>query len=235
MTTPRHRAERLHLIFDADDTLWESNRHFEAAIEAFLDALDHAPVSRDEARAILDEVEHANVGVHGYGVAAFRHSLAATWERVSGHAPDPATLARLGGLADAVLEAPLDVVSGVPETLRELGTRRELTMLTKGHPEEQRLKIERSGLESLFAHTAIVFEKDAGTYRALVRHRDMDPARTWMVGNSPRSDIWPALDAGLGAVLIPHAHTWRLEMTDLPAERPRFLVVEQFAGLLDHF
>ncbi|MDQ3512621.1 MAG: HAD hydrolase-like protein [Chloroflexota bacterium] len=225
----------LHLIFDADDTLWQSNRLFEEAIEAFLDALDHAPLGRDEARAILDEIERANAGTHGYGVAAFRHSLAVTWERVAGHPPDQESLTHLGRLADAVLNQPLELIPGVPETLRALGTRHELTMLTKGHPEEQRLKVDRSGLEPLFAHTAIVFEKDAATYRALVRHRGMDPARTWMIGNSPCSDIWPALDAGLGAVLIPHEHTWRLEMTDLPTDHPRFMVVERFARLSEHF
>lgn len=233
--TTEEQSTCLNLIFDADDTLWESNRLFEEAIEAFLDALDHAPLGRDEARAILDEIERANAGTHGYGVAAFRHSLAATWERVAGHPPDPATRTQLGRLADAVLERPLELIPGVPETLRALGARHELTMLTKGHPEEQRLKVDRSGLEPLFAHTAIVFEKDAASYRALVRHRDMDPARTWMIGNSPRSDVWPALDAGIGAVLIPHAHTWRLEMAGLPDGHARFMVVERFAGLLDHF
>jgi putative hydrolase of the HAD superfamily len=58
-----------------------------------------------------------------------------------------------------------------------------------------------------------------------------------MVGNSPKSDINPALAAGLHAVFIPHGDTWILEHEDLataPAPQ-RLLVVERFADLRAHF
>ena len=119
------------------------------------------------------------------------------------------------GFAERILECPMEVIEGVPETLEYLAHRHDLTLFTKGHPEEQRLKIERSGLGGFFAHAAIVKEKDAAAYRALALERGLDPGLSWMVGNSPKSDINPALEAGWNAVFVPHARTWTLERQEI--------------------
>jgi putative hydrolase of the HAD superfamily len=108
-------------------------------------------------------------------------------------------------------------------------------LLTKGHAEEQRLKIERSGLEALFMSTAVVHEKAEETYRAIVQERRLDPTRTWMIGNSPRSDINPALRAGLNAVFIPHEYTWGLEKEEVARADGRLLTLQRFAELRAHF
>src|SRR6266566_2058249 len=100
---------------------------------------------------------------------------------------------------------------------------------------ELRLKIERSGLESRFTATAVVSEKAVDTYRAIVEERRLDPTRTWMVGNSPRSDINPALQAGLNAVFIPHEHTWRLEKEEVIPAEGHLLVLHGFGDLRSHF
>jgi putative hydrolase of the HAD superfamily len=123
----------------------------------------------------------------------------------------------------------------VAETVTYLAGRHDLMLLTKGHPEEQRLKIERSGLEALFTATTVVHEKDEDTYRAIVRERHLDPVRTWMIGNSPRSDINPALAAGLNAVFVPHQHTWRLEKEEIVRADGRLLNLENFGELRRHF
>ena len=117
-----------------------------------------------------------------------------------------------------------------------LQPRHDLTLFTKGHAEEQKLKLDRSGLNVYFGHTAIVKEKDAPAYRRLVEERGLDPARTWMVGNSPKSDINPALAAGINAVFVPHDRTWHLERTELAGSGPGTLIqVERFADLRTHF
>src|SRR5690606_6643758 len=90
-----------------------------------------------------------------------------------------------------------------------------LYLLTKGHEVEQRPKIERSGLESRFEAVIITPEKTPATYQETVDRLDIDPSKTWMIGNSPRSDINPALAAGLNAVYIPHPRTWHLEVEQL--------------------
>jgi putative hydrolase of the HAD superfamily len=139
------------------------------------------------------------------------------------------------GFAERILECPMEVIEGVPETLEYLSARHDLTLFTKGHPEEQKLKIGRSGLGAFFGHTAIVKEKDAAAYRHLVEQRSLVPERTWMIGNSPKSDINPALEVGLNAVFVPHAHTWILEKQELRPGKRQLLVVEQFTDLRKHF
>jgi putative hydrolase of the HAD superfamily len=125
----------------------------------------------------------------------------------------------------------MEVIEGVPETLEYLSLRHDLTLFTKGHPEEQKLKIDRSGLGEFFAHTAIVKEKDATAYRGLVAEREMEPERTWMIGNSPKSDVNPALEAGLNAVFVPHAHTWVLEKQEIVPGAGRLVRVGEFGEL----
>jgi putative hydrolase of the HAD superfamily len=112
-----------------------------------------------------------------------------------------------------------------------------LILLTKGALEEQSGKVERSGLKDYFAEIEIVPEKDLTTYSTLVSKHGLSAESTWMVGNSPKSDINPALAAGLNAVFVPHGATWILEHEEVtPAQPPsRLLVVERFAELQQHF
>ena len=93
----------------------------------------------------------------------------------------------------------------------------------------------RSGLAHLFRRTRDHAREDRATYRDLVAEESLDPARTWMIGNSPRSDILPAVEAGLRGVFVPNAHTWRLEHDDLPEHHERILQVPDFRALLEHF
>ncbi len=223
---------RQNLIIDADDTLWENNIYFEAAFERFFDYLEHSTLTAPEVRAILDEIELANIKVHGYGSLNFARNLEECYQRLSERVVKSEDLARVRGFALAILEQPLEIIAGVPETLEYLSSRHDLTLFTKGHPEEQKLKIDRSGLAAHFAHTAIVKEKDSGAYARLVKERGLDPAVTWMIGNSPKSDINPALRAGINAVFVPHARTWALEKQALENPGPgELLIVEEFTGL----
>jgi putative hydrolase of the HAD superfamily len=200
---------RLHLVIDADDTLWENNIYFEHAFKEFVDYLDHSTLSASEIRAVLDEIELANNRLYGYGSANFA--------------------------GERLLDHPTEVIDGVKETLDYLGSRHDLLLFTKGHPEEQKLKLDRSGLGRHFGYTAIVKEKDAPAYAALVSERGLDPERTWMIGNSPKSDVNPALEAGLNAVFIPHAHTWTLEREEIRSANGRLLVLSSFRELTSYF
>ena len=226
---------RQFLLIDGDDTLWENNIYFEQAIEAFIDFLAHSSMSRDQVRAALDEVERMNVRVHGYGSASFTKNLRETYERLTERDLGPQDIEHVMQLGERIASQPVTLLPEVAETVNYLAGRHELMLLTKGHPEEQRLKIERSGLEALFTATAVVHEKDEDTYRAIVRERHLDPVRTWMIGNSPRSDINPALAAGLNAVFVPHQHTWRLEKEEVVPADGRLLNLENFGELRLHF
>jgi putative hydrolase of the HAD superfamily len=227
---------RQHLIFDADDTLWENNIHFERAIEDFLDFLAHSTLTRQEARAVLDEIELANFRVHGYGSAAFTRNLQLCYERLAERDISEDDLATVMTFGERILVQPMELIEGVEETLARLAGRHDLTLLTKGHPEEQQLKIDRSGLNDYFRHAEVVPEKEPATYAALVKRLDLNSARTWMIGNSPKSDINAALAAGLNAVFIPHHATWRLEEQEIDgAGHGQLLVLERFCDLATHF
>jgi putative hydrolase of the HAD superfamily len=224
------------LLIDADDTLWENNIYFESAFDAFVGFLDHSALTPAEVREVLNEIEIANSRIHGYGSKNFGRNLQQAYQHLAEREIREDDLAHIMSLAERILEQPVELIAGVEETLAGLASRHDLTLFTKGHPEEQRLKVDRSGLAPYFAHTAIVKEKDANAYRRLVEERAIAPEHTWMIGNSPKSDINPALDAGLGAVLVPHPHTWVLEHQELRTPQgSRFLQVEKFADLTRHF
>jgi putative hydrolase of the HAD superfamily len=226
---------RNFLIVDADDTLWENNIYFERAFEEFVEFLDHSTLSPREVRDVLDEMEDANAKIHGYGSLNFARNLRQCYEHLAERDVREEDLRTAMSFAERILECPMQVIEGVPETLEYLSLRHDLTLFTKGHADEQKLKIERSGLGAFFGHTAIVKEKDAAAYRRLVGERGMDPRRTWMVGNSPKSDINPALEAGLNAAFVPHAHTWVLEKQEIRRGSGQLLMLERFADLCRHF
>ena len=156
---------RQNLIIDADDTLWENNIYFEQAFDDFIAFLDHSTLSPEEIRLILDDIELANIKIHGYGAANFGRNLCQCYERLAEREVGTEDFERLSALALQIIEQPLEIIEGVPETLEYLASRHDLTLFTKGHAEEQKLKIDRSGLGIWFGHTAIVREKDAAHIR----------------------------------------------------------------------
>jgi putative hydrolase of the HAD superfamily len=231
----RARATRQFLIFDADDTLWENNIYFEEAFEQFCEYLAHSSLSPQEVRAVLDEIESANAKIHGYGSRNFARNLAACFERLTERHISEHDLAVVKDFAHAILKKPIELLAGVKETVAELSGRHDLTLFTKGDADEQRLKVDRSGLGVYFQHTAIVKEKNQGAYRQLAEERGLQPPRTWMIGNSPKSDINPALAAGLNAVFVPHPRTWSLEHEEVPESHPRLLRLKRIRELTAYF
>ncbi|MET9064631.1 HAD family hydrolase [Streptosporangium sandarakinum] len=223
------------LIFDADDTLWENNILFERVIDDFLGWLAHPTLDRAEIRAILDDIEAANAVAHGYGSKVFLRSLGECLERLHRRPATAEERRRIEELAVALVEHRVELIPGVSETLAALGDRHDLLLLTKGDLEEQRRKLEVSALAHHFREVHIVPEKDVEVYRRLVRQHDLTPATTWMIGNSPKSDILPARQAGMNAVFIPNDNTWVLERADLAPDDDRVLRLRRFPELLDHF
>lgn len=227
--------DRQTLVFDADDTLWEMNALFERVIEDYFAWLDHPTLDPVALRAVLDDVERASIVTHGYGSAGFLQSLHGCFERLSRRPATAAERAAIIGLAARLIDHDVELMPGVADTLATLGDRHDLLLLTKGQADEQQRKIDASGLAPLFRSTHIVAEKEPGTYRTLLDGEGLDPASTWMIGNSPRSDVVAAREAGLRAVFIPHVHTWSLEHTDIDPDDAGVLHLRAFPDLLDHF
>ena len=225
------------LLVDADDTLWENNIYFEQAIADFMRFLNHQEMSHAEVRLVINEVERETILEHGYGYHSFAHSLVRTFERLSVEPITPERRQTIWNFAHRIPQYPIALIDGVPETLNYLSSRHHLILLTKGNVTEQSGKVERSGLKDYFAAVEIVAEKNAATYTSIVAKYELLSAATWMVGNSPKSDINPALSAGINAVFVPHDNTWVLEHETVGPvpERTRLLQVERFSDLRDHF
>ncbi|MFJ9850832.1 HAD family hydrolase [Streptomyces sp. NPDC101150] len=223
------------LIFDADDTLWENNVIFERVIDEFLGWMARPGLDRDGVRAVLDEIEAANALTHGYGSKVFLHSLGECLARLRGRAATAEESARISGWAAAFAGDRVELIPGVAKTLAQLAGRHELLLLTKGEREEQERKVLASGLTQHFKGVHIVAEKDVAAYEELVRAYALVPDATWMIGNSPKSDILPARSAGLNAVFIPNDNTWVLEHGELDPADDKVLRLAAFDELLRHF
>jgi putative hydrolase of the HAD superfamily len=228
-------VERQHLIFDADDTLWENNIYFEEAFDQFCEYLNHSTLTPDEVRAVLDAIEIESNKIHGYGAVNFGRNLSQCYLRLAERAVDEHDLKKVTDFAHEILSREVELMPDVEETLPFLAEKHDLTIFTKGEPNEQNRKIDLSGLRPLFNHTAIPKEKNREAYAALARERGFDLERTWMIGNSPKSDINPALAAGMHAVWVPHDRTWTLEREEIREVPGKLVTVKRFADLIELF
>ena len=226
---------RQTLLIDADDTLWVNNIFFEKAIEHFISQLEHLGYTRDYIRHILNETERRNIRQHGYGVRSFRRSLEETYLKLAGNAARRELVQEIERVATELESTPPHIMDGVPETLAYLAKHHRLILFTKGEPAEQAGKVERSGLQAYFDHIEIVLEKDSVTYERVIEQFKIVKTHGWMVGNSPRSDINPALQTGLNAVFIPHSNTWELEKAELESGGGRLLILTSFRDMRGHF
>jgi len=236
MTSPSSNGAQT-LLIDADDTLWENNIYFERAIGQFISFLNHHEYSPAQVREILNDVERENIVTHGYGLHSFAHALVGCFERLSAEPVTPELHARIHGFAHTISDHAIEILPEVPETLQHLSQQHHLILMTKGAFAEQTGKIERSGLKSYFDAIEVVPEKDEAVYRSIAAKYALIPDVSWMIGNSPKYDINPALAAGLNAVFVPHGQTWILEHDEIvePTPPSRLLTVEKFGELRKHF
>jgi putative hydrolase of the HAD superfamily len=230
-------ADTQTLLIDADDTLWENNIYFERAIADFISFLNHQERSPAEVREILNDVERECIVSHGYGLQSFTHALVQTFERLSVEPLTAGLHEAIHGFARTIAEQPVQLLPDVEPTLEYLSQKHQLILVTKGDYSEQSGKVRRSGLEKHFTAVEIVPDKNSQNYREVVQRHTLAAERTWMVGNSPKSDINPALSAGINAVFVPHADTWVLEQEELASAAPprKLLVLNSFAELVQHF
>jgi len=225
------------LLIDADDTLWENNIYFERAIARFISFLNHHEFSPEQVREVLNDVERECIVKHGYGLNSFAHALVDTFERLSVEPMTPELHAQIHSFSHTITDHPIETLPEVRDTLEYLSKRHRLILMTKGAIPEQTGKVERSGLKSYFDTVEIVAEKHAAAYSSVIEKYELTRDSTWMVGNSPKSDINPALVAGLHAVFVPHGDTWILEHEEVAAALPpqKLLIVGKFSELREHF
>jgi len=215
---------------DADDTLWHNETIFRLTQARFLDLVrDHADEPTTQAR--LAEVERRNLRLYGYGIKGFTLSMLETaMELCDGEAPSHIVREILAAGREMIAH-PVETLPGVDEALAALAERYRLVLVTKGDLLDQERKLAASGLGELFAAVEIVSEKNRGTYDRVFTRHGTGPDEAVMAGNSMKSDVLPALEAGAFAVHIPYVVTWAHELADAPQNHARYGALETIARL----
>lgn len=218
------------ICLDADDTLWHNEPFFRSTAEQVTRLLARFS---DEASltATLAVVEHRNLTIYGYGVKGFVLSVLETAVEVAGDGLPPGTVREILALGRAMMRHPVDLIDGVRDALLGLQTRGRLILVTKGDFFHQEAKLVASGLGPLFSGVEIVSSKTAADYRRIFDRYDTRPTDAVMVGNSMRSDILPALEAGAYAALVPYPLLWAHEEADPPRNCDRYRCLSDLGAL----
>jgi putative hydrolase of the HAD superfamily len=226
MNTPRLTT----IGFDADDTLWQNERFFRETEKRFAALLaDHA--REDQVLAALLEAERRNLGIYGFGIKGFTLSMIETAIDVTGGRVSGDIMGRILAAGRDMLAHPIETLPHVSETLEQLAGRYRLLLITKGDLFDQERKLEQSGLAGLFDAVEIVSDKRAETYRRIFARHGDGPAASMMVGNSLKSDVVPAIEAGGWGIHVPHELTWVLEHVEPPRAAPRFREIADLGEL----
>lgn len=218
--------------FDADDTLWQNERFFRLTETRLAELLaDHAPGADVSARLL--EAERRNLGLYGFGIKGFVLSMIETAVEVTGGRAPASVIAEILAAGREMLAHPIEILPHARQTLERLAGSYRLVLITKGDLFDQERKLAQSGLGDLFEAVEIVSDKSAATYaRIFDRHGD-GAALSMMVGNSLKSDVVPAIEAGGWGVHVPHELTWVLERVDAPRAEPRFREIGHLGELPD--
>ena len=221
---------------DGDDTLWHNETRFHLTQTALRDLLRrHVPDADIDSH--LAQVEMRNLALYGYGVKAFTLSMLETAIQVTDGRIPTADLEVILGWGKKMLGEPTELLDGVEEALREVSSRYQPLLITKGDLFDQESKLARSGLAEMFSGVEILSEKNVDAYRAVLRRRQIETNEFVMVGNSLRSDIAPVVALGARAVHIPYPLTWSHEQVPedaMPGEGwHRLASISELAALLD--
>lgn len=220
------------ICLDADDTLWHNMRYFDETERALL-ALLQPFADHHVARATLAEVEARNLRHYGYGAKGFALSMVETAVELCG---DRVTAAQVRGILEAgrlLLAHPVELLDGVAVTIDALAAIAPLVLVTKGDLLHQESKLAASGLGARFTGVEIVSDKDAGLFARLFAKYGVRPERAMMAGDSLRSDVLPAIEAGAWGVHVPHDLVWDHERVPAPRDHPRFVELERLGDLPD--
>lgn len=198
------------VAFDADDTLWH-NEHLFQDTQKKLEALVQRYRPGEDIHNALFAVEMRNLQLFGYGIKGFTLSMVEAAIQLTEGRITAGEIHEIVTLGKTMIEAPVDLLDGVEETLAAVKGRFRVILITKGDIVDQTSKIERSGLADHFEQVEIVPRKDASVYRGIFRRHGIEPARTVMVGNSMPSDVLPMLELGGHGVHVPYALLWAHE------------------------
>ncbi len=195
------------VALDADDTLWHNEPNFTTTRDRLGALLGKYGLGPDIADRLYD-TERRNLAHFGYGVKGFVLSMIETSVQLTGGRLEGADVSTIIDWGRAMLASPIELLEGVQDAVETLAASVPLILVTKGDLLDQETKLARSGLGQHFQGIEIVSEKNRRAYERVMTRYAVAPDRFLMAGNSLKSDILPALDAGAHAVLVPYEVEW---------------------------
>ena len=210
------------VLIDLDNTLLETQALYTAA-EADLQHLIEA-LSGARASDVADEIQRRKLSLferYGYDPGmlprAFEEALIAFVP-----AANDDDILHAHQLGERIFQEEARLKEGVTEAVRILAEHFVLYLVTVGNEDVQIQRIETLPFRDLFKEIFIVPDKNADTYRIVLRQCNLAPDEAVMIGDSLKSDIIPAVEAGLTAIHIPGENWHGREMHGLEAPRERF-------------
>ncbi|HEX8702729.1 MAG TPA: HAD family hydrolase [Myxococcaceae bacterium] len=218
--------------FDADDTLWQ-NEHFYRMTEDRFTALltEYAEPSHLSARLL--EAEKRNLRYYGFGIKGFTLSMIETAIEVTENRVPAAVIRQILEMGREMHSHPVETLPHVRETLEHVAGAYKIILITKGDLFDQERKLAQSGLGEMFDAVEIVSDKTSATYERIFNRYGDGAGRSMMVGNSLKSDVLPAIQAGSWGVYVPHSITWAFEHAEAPVAEPRFRQISHLGELVE--
>jgi putative hydrolase of the HAD superfamily len=220
------------IAFDADDTLWVTDPHYQETERKFCSMMEnflpHHTISRE-----LFHTDIRNLPYYGYGIKSYILSMIETAIKISDGAISASDIEKIIGLGKEMLDKPIELIEGVEEVLKALQGKYRLVMATKGDLLDQEKKLQKSGLAKYFHHTEIVSEKQEPEYLKLLKHLDIAPQQFLMIGDSLKSDVLPVLNIGAHGFHVPYHSAWEHEKVDISIEHPKFRQLNNISDVLN--
>lgn len=223
------------IAFDADDTLWVNETYFREAEKKFAKLLSNFE-TENKIDQELFKAEIRNLPIYGYGIKGFVLSMLECALELSNYTISPQSIEEILNIGKEMIEKPIELLSGVEETLEKLHGNFKLIVATKGDLLDQEKKLEKSGLLKYFHHIEVMSDKKTSDYLKLIKHLDIEPKDLLMIGNSLKSDILPLVKIGASAIHVPFHTTWaHEEVSDKEAENSDYKTVQKLSDVLDFF
>ncbi len=215
------------ILFDLDDTLIHCNRYFHLIIDQFASLMEDMfqpyRLTADEVRAKQTEIDIAGVQIVGFQSDHFPQSFVETYRYFADSLGRPRSRHEedaIWQLGISVYELDTEPYPHMEETLRDLTEQgHELHLYTGGEPLIQHKKIDRFRLERYFGDRIYVRRhKNIEALEGILQQLGVDRAKTWMIGNSIRTDVVPALTAGIHAIHMQAETEWVYNIVGIDVE-----------------
>jgi putative hydrolase of the HAD superfamily len=212
------------LIFDADNTLWDIETLYDRARLDFcaflLDSINergHNSHGYLSLELIEKAQRHRDLQLYrtlGYSSNRFAKSFEDTACFFFAGC-DAGILARCSELAQNVFHTVPTLSMGLEALLARLEQSFKLGIITAGDDTVQRRRLEQFRLYDHFHAVQIVSRKSASVFDEFCSNNDVDKSSSWVIGDSIKSDILPAIEAGLKTIHLKSAN-WAAEHDQRP-------------------